>query len=242
MKKKLKKLNNSIKHFLLISLTLLFCVCINENILGDEANTNQNKKILVSDYLPEKNLKKYLKFIESNNFFVNYPIEFFKESVEIFVDSETVIVNGKYYLKNNGILEENFFLFYPFPTNNRNKYPDEIYVHKSQNNQLENKIDFNKLENGITCNIFVSSQSVICLRIKYKQKIYSKEATLILVTARFWPKTIEYAEFKVNLPVEFKNVNLSYKIDKIKTVRDRINYYIFRENFIPDNDLTISWR
>ncbi|MFA5859384.1 MAG: hypothetical protein WC955_09990 [Elusimicrobiota bacterium] len=197
----------------------------------------------IANFLPDKDLPGYLKYLESNNYLVNHPIDFFKEIVNITINNDEVTVDGKYFIRSNSLITEKTMLYYPFPIENgKYEYPHSISVYESEELEKEKDVQYIKRYPGIICDVNISSNTVKYLRFCYKQKIIGKEAVLILTTARVWFKNIEYAEFIVNLPSKTQDVNLSYAPNKIEKDCDRTNYYVIRENFVPEQDLVVKWK
>ncbi len=77
--------------------------------------------------------------------------------------------------------------------------------------------------------------------VRYRQNLNQNQARYILTTLRKWNKPIEEAVFIVNVPEDFKDIQLSYPADSVCEVETRRNYFITKRNFGGEKDLIISW-
>jgi len=165
------------------------------------------------------------------------PIRFSEENIEILINDEYAIVNGKYTFRNKSNEEVNRTLFYPFPINQFLTYPDRIEVF-DQDNKI---IPFSKSSSGMYFSLIVPPKEESIIKVTYSQKLLSNEMKYILTTTQNWKSPLQKAEYKISLPLEFELKGLSLKADSIYSNSTYNIYYINKENFMPDKDLIIKW-
>ncbi len=163
----------------------------------------------------------------------SYPIRFLNEEIKITVDSGRVSVSGTYYFKNLSNQPKTAKIFYPFPIDEFHYYPDLILV---------SGLDYCKNDSGISFIMKFKPLAIESLAIFYEQKLKNNQARYILTTTKNWKHPIQEARFIVTLPENDSINQLSYPPDSSNKKEHRIYYYITKKNFMPENDLIVSWQ
>jgi hypothetical protein len=172
-----------------------------------------------------------------SNISFSQTFQFTRETIEILIDSNHAAVTGIYHFRNNWNQELTRSLFYPFPISDILFYPDIIQVFNSDNNPLP----FKKSSKGIQFNITSQPNSEISVKVKYSQRFLSDEMQYILKSTQSWKHPLLKAEYKILVPLEFELQEISLPITS-KDLNSAYNiFYIYKENFMPDNDLIIKW-
>ncbi len=166
-------------------------------------------------------------------------LNFKKENIEITIDRDYSYVKGDYYFESTGFNQSEFQIYYPFVVNELLDFPDSISVY---NASLSKNIPFKKLANGISFHLSPEPYSLNKIEIYYRQKIRGNYFEYILTTTEQWKKPLEKSEFIINLPCSYTDVEISFKEDSSKTVKDFKQYSITKKNFMPDHNLIIKWR
>jgi len=159
-------------------------------------------------------------------------VEFFYEKIEIKCSDSEIQVRGTYNFRSLKKSNITIGIQYPFPVDNFHPFPHDIYI--------EN-YTYSKDSANIYFNFSLRPEESKSVTINYRQMLLNKKATYILSTTKSWGQPIQLAEFHISVPVEWKNVILSYKTDNIIFENDRAFYSLRKSNFFPDNDLIISW-
>jgi hypothetical protein len=79
------------------------------------------------------------------------------------------------------------------------------------------------------------------VRVDYVQEILRPRAVYIVTTTREWRRPIELAEFEFRIPSALDSVHLSFEPDTRTVVGDTVVYYMRRTDFMPDEDLVVTW-
>lgn len=167
-------------------------------------------------------------FLTSRN-----PIRFFQENISIKVYPDKIIkVEGIYYFKNTLNLPVSIIMRYPFPVDEYHYYPFYIDIPN---------IYFERKDNDIIMPVNFKPFEIKKIKVIYKQKLKDKKARYILKTTEKWGKPLQEAFFKIEVPVCFKNIHLSYKADSFEILKDKKIFYIHKKNFFPKKDLLIEW-
>ena len=178
-----------------------------------------------------------LVFIVNLNFLQGQSFQFIRESIDIVIGDKYAAVTGIYYFRNNFNQEITKPIFYPFPINNILPYPDSIRVFDLK----DNLIHFNKSSNGIHFTVYVPADSEISIKVKYSQKLLSNEMMYILKTTQNWKHPLLKAEYKISILKEFELKEISLEPYNRESNSSYNIFYIYKENFMPIDDLIIKW-
>lgn len=159
-------------------------------------------------------------------------INFLKEEIEIKIQDSILEVKGVYYFKNEANWGVLTILEYPFPVDKNHYYPLFIDV---------KNITFKKRKNSIFFPLNFKPFEIKKVDVIYKQKLKNKKARYILLTTKMWGKPLKEAHFKIEVPLSFKNLKISYKPQKIEIIGNKKILYINKKNFIPEKDILIEW-
>jgi len=169
--------------------------------------------------------------------FAEIPIKFFKEEIHINLKKQSIQVSGLYFFENKSNFEIDVTMTYAFPIDSSHFYPDTIKVLAP-----ESPLDFVRKRNWVEWTIHFEPSGIETVFVEYKQIIEEKCATYILSTTKLWKEKIDIANFIIEAPVEFKEMNISIRPGSVKIKGDKQLYYITRRNFVPESDLKISWQ
>jgi hypothetical protein len=165
-------------------------------------------------------------------------LHFMQEEIEITIGKENCIVKGKYYFSNPGLDALNRAIYYPFYIDDSTLYPDSITVTDATKNE---RINFAKVNKGVTFAIHLDPESVAIIEVTYLQKTLAKKMEYILTTTRKWGKPLEAAEFLIKIPAFYQLKYISLEYDRMIKEHGFCIYKIARKEFYPDQNLIISW-
>lgn len=190
-----------------------------------------------------------LRFIFSLSFFLflslyAQPLQFARERIEVEVWGGECILNGTYYLRNNGHSPLRAALYYPFVITPELPFPDSIEITDGRSGQV---VQFSSAANGIYFPVSIPAQDTAIYRVYYCQKTPSGKMEYILTSTQKWKRPLETADFIIRIPPEYLLISLSYPFDRAvpdstgEKDGQRITYFIHKENFMPLTNLIIQW-
>ena len=168
---------------------------------------------------------------------ISQPLYFSKEVIEIKICDGFAVVNGIYTFNCKSKNELTRTLFYPFYIDQSFSYPDSIFVSYKSNKTIR----FTKSSAGIYFSITAAPDSETSINVTYLQRISSDEMKYILTSTQQWKLPLEKAEYKILLPLEFELKSLSLNPYQMDSDSAHNIYYINKENFMPETDLTVTW-
>jgi len=161
-------------------------------------------------------------------------VKFYKEIIEIECYENEHVVHGKYFFENLTDSYLTMTIKYPFPVDENHPFPHEIDV----------KNYFYRKDSTSIYFIFkMLPYEKKFFEVIYKQKHFDNSVTYILTSTHAWGKAIEEAEYFITVPNSWKNLSLSYHPTKtVEQKNNKIQYYILKKDFFPENNLFISWK
>ncbi len=187
------------------------------------------------------------------------PLQFARERIEVEVLGEECILTGTYYFCTSGPTTKqplsakepdsanspfNIILYYPFVVTPELPFPDSIQVTDLRSGQV---VQFIESDRGIYFPVSVPPQDTAIYRVRYRQKTPSAKMEYILTSTQKWNRPLKSADFIIRIPQEYQLASLSPSFDSFapgatgeKNARWK-TYFIHRENFMPQSNLTIQW-
>lgn len=170
---------------------------------------------------------------------VAQPVTFDQERVTISIEQNRVNVLGLYYLENRSNDPAGQIIHYPFASEAGQQFPHAISV-IDLDTQLP--LPYNRTANAVVFPVTIAGAKKFAFQVEFTQTVSRPEFTYILTTTRSWHRPLEQAEFIITLAPELQltSVNLPYDYNQTLT-GDRQRYFITRKNFMPDENLVITW-
>ncbi len=161
------------------------------------------------------------------------PIHFAREEVALDIRPGTLEVRGTYHFTCSAPGPLIAGIFYPFPTDSNQLYPDSIEIHGQRFSESDSGVFFRKkFVPGAGDSFFAY----------YRQPLRAGSARYIITSTRKWHRPIDLARFRVTVPASFQDVKLSFRPDSSAKTDSTITYYFTRARFYPDRDLVVTWR
>ena len=169
------------------------------------------------------------------------PVRFVREHVRVEPSEGRTRVVGTYSFRNNSDTACDVGMRYPFPVDRGHLYPLRIRVDEERDRGPE-PMGFVREEAGIAWRMRFAPRQEKAVRVEYVQEILEKRAIYIVTTTRQWMRPIDIAEFEFRVPAALEGVRLSFEPDRTEVVGDTVVHRMTRAQFMPESDLTVTWR
>jgi hypothetical protein len=156
-------------------------------------------------------------------------ISFSGESIIFRIEKDYFYVNGTYYLENGR--NQRIVLSYPFPHDSIYGPVDSIYIiDLTQNEIIKN---YKQTKQGILFDLNFNTQDDLELQISYCQKLLSRQAEYILVSTWGWHQPLEFATYKLLIPLAMEITSFSIQPDEFTVIGNEKVYSWHKKNFMP---------
>lgn len=169
------------------------------------------------------------------------PIRFSREYVTVVPSRGSTKVSALYYFRNDSDRRVKQGIRYPFPVDRFHLYPRIVRVWEKNGDDLR-PMGFVHRDRYVLWNMALEPREEKLVRVDYVQEIRRPRAIYIVTTTREWKRPIELAEFEFRIPADMDSVSLSFEPDTRTVVGDTIVYYMKQIDFMPDEDLVVTWR
>jgi hypothetical protein len=174
----------------------------------------------------------------SSLFAQNTPrVSFEREVIRVFVDTNSVRVEGTYVLKNNVPSPLVQRLFYPFPADSLHPFPTGIAVIKDGDS-----VAFQRALKGIVFPIHIHANDSATFHVTYAQDCLDRSACYILTSTAVWQEPLKSAHFEVTVPHNIELTWIAYGAETVKEEKAARIHLFSRRDFMPDKDLCIKWQ
>jgi hypothetical protein len=169
------------------------------------------------------------------------PLRFHREHVTVEASGGRTRVVGIYYFRNESDEPLTTMIKYPFPVDRNHMMPFRIRVWEQAEEGLE-PLGYVRADASVNWQMRFEPRGERVVRVEYVQEIKKNHAVYIVTTTRAWQRPIELAEFEFRMPAHFADVELSFKPDSVSVSEDTVVYYMRATDFLPDADLSVTWR
>ena len=168
------------------------------------------------------------------------PIRFYREYVTVEPSQGSTRVSALYYFRNDSDKRVRQGIHYPFPVDRFHLYPGVVRVWEKNGDDLR-PMGFVHRERHVLWSMELEPREEVVVRVDYVQEIRRPRAIYIVTTTQEWKRPIELAEFEFRVPAGLDSVRLSFEPDRREVEGDTIVYYVRYHDFMPDEDLTVTW-
>jgi hypothetical protein len=168
------------------------------------------------------------------------PVRFWREYVTVEPSQGSTRVSALYYFRNDSDRRVRQGILYPFPVDRFHLYPRVVRVWKKSGDDLR-PMGFVHRDRHVLWNMQLEAREEMVVRVDYIQDIRRPVAIYIVTTTQEWRRPIEIAEFEFRVPAGLDSVRLSFEPDRREVDGDTIVYYVRYDDFMPDEDLTVTW-
>jgi hypothetical protein len=172
---------------------------------------------------------------------VSSPVRFVREYVKVALSGDRVHVSGLYYFRNASAGSVEQGIEYPFPVDRFHPYPATVRVYDETGSEPR-PMGFLQGRSSVRWMMRFGPNEERRVRVHYWQDVFEPSATYIVSSTQKWERPIELAEFEFRVPSGLGEVQTSFTPDRSDVSGDTIVYYMRREDFLPDDDLVVTWR
>ena len=167
-------------------------------------------------------------------------IRFWKETIAIEIMSpDTLVIKGTYLFTSKTGDAGRYTLYYPFPLDSAMDYPSSIAV-TSEDGQRA--FLYVKEKEGVNFSVQVPKAGACTTKVVYKQHVRRCKGKYILLTTHAWGEPLHDSHYSVTIASSLTLTYLSYVCDSIKSGNHGLTYYFYRDNFLPERDIDVSWK
>jgi hypothetical protein len=167
-------------------------------------------------------------------------IRFWKETIAMEIPSpDTLVVKGTYLFTSKNGSPGQYTLYYPFPLDSFMDYPSSISVTSKDGKK---QIPFLREKEGVDFTVQIPKTGACTTMVVYKQHVRQYKGKYILLTTHAWGEPLHDSHYSVMISPLLTLTYLSYVSDSIKSGDRGLTYYFYRDNFLPDRDIEVSWK
>jgi len=167
-------------------------------------------------------------------------LRFWKETIALEVVSpDTLVIKGTYLFTSKSGDAGRYALYYPFPLDSAMDYPSSITVTSEGGQKV---FPFVREKEGVDFTVQVPKAGACTTMVVYKQHVRNCRGKYILLTTHSWGEPLHDSHYSVTIASSLTLTYLSYVCDSIKSGNHGLTYYFYRDNFLPDRDIDVSWK
>jgi hypothetical protein len=180
----------------------------------------------------------FLTVLQSFSILVNgQDLQFYREDIVFKVNEEVAVTDACYHFCNIGEKDIRTALFYPFPENTM-MLVDSLIITDLKTNQV---IPYREGKSGVFFGIFVSAYGQSAYRVYFRQQLAEKKFKYILTSTENWGRSLEFANFELQVPVYLSIDSLSYPPDT-SFIKNEIQFYQWKKkDMMPDRDFVVEF-
>jgi hypothetical protein len=163
--------------------------------------------------------------------------KFTDEEVTITLSPDKVRTRGVYTFFNPADDETKLTLAYPFGAGDGLGPAENVVV----SDEAGLNIPFAWVDGEISFDVAVPAGGRADVAVSFEQRRAADNFTYIVTTTRQWRRPLERARFVVDAPASFGPVASTYPLERLADDGAVVKYGLTRENFYPEEELTLSW-
>ena len=170
-------------------------------------------------------------------------VDFYKEEITVTVDDSVASIKGIYYFQNNTQKEGQFPVMFPFYVDSLSLFPVNISAYVMDGVKAETLAYRAMPEaSSITLRVPLKPNLTTIWRLDYSQKILAPHARYILTSTASWKMPLAEATYRFIVPADWENVTVWPTADTMIAHGGLKTYSCNRKDFMPKQDMEISWR
>jgi hypothetical protein len=170
------------------------------------------------------------------------PLQFDSEVIRLFIECDTLRVEGIYRFLCAPYESDFMSLFYPFPEDSLLGAAWTVGLDCRTPAAPWRPLEFFELpkSKGSQWRVPLTLGDTLDVRVVYRQVLLGPYARYIVSTTRAWPRPLRLARFEVFLPEGAEPRRFSYPF---RLEEDGVrNYYLFEaRDFLPEDDIIVEW-
>jgi hypothetical protein len=172
------------------------------------------------------------------------PITFDSEVIRLFIERDTLIVDGTYHLVCRPSDLEVIPLIYPFPKDSLLGEVRMVLLEGRSPRGPWHPIPFEELPSYISAVRWLVPMDLgdtLQVRAVYHQALHDHYARYITTSTQAWGRPLRRARFEVYLPDQTKPVDFSFPFHA-DPVDGRNRFVYEAEGFLPEKDIIVRWK
>jgi hypothetical protein len=172
-----------------------------------------------------------------------FPLIFDSETVRLFVEGDSVRVEGLYSFLCQPLGTRTATLVYPYPADSLLGGARTLVLEGGTDDTSWQPLEFKELpeSRGALWRIPLNLGGTIRVRTTYRQALRSRYARYIVTTTHAWGGPLRVARFEIHLPDGALPKRFSFPFRPQVTVSGRVFYLYETENFAPNRDIVVEW-
>ncbi len=171
-----------------------------------------------------------------------FPLQFAEEDVRLFVEADSVKVEGLYRLRRraSGMIPA---LFYPYPVDSLLGGARTVLLRVTTPEGEWSPLRWQESSRppGARWLLPFFRGEILDVHTIYRQALRDSYARYIVTTTKIWQEPLEHARFEIHLPPGAEPLRFSYPF--VRQTDERGDYYLYEtDDFWPDQDIEVTWR
>jgi hypothetical protein len=179
------------------------------------------------------------------------PVMFDSEIIRLYVERDTLEVEGIYLLLCNPESIPEVTLFYPYPARDYLGEAHTVLLEarppggqwrtlRFVEHPVPRSLPTGEMSGGARWWVPLTMGDSLEVRTVYRQAVRGDCATYIVRTTRAWGRPLENARFEIHLAQGLSPVSFSFPFRNVATPQG--TYYLYEaSNFSPDSDIDVCW-
>jgi len=163
--------------------------------------------------------------------------DFTAEKLTFTVSAKTVELTGSYFFTNRTGQSVKMPVVYPFCVNDQQAFPDSVAVHLADGSPLT----FRRRDDNLLFSVPLAEKGRTEVIIFFRQPVSQSQFEYILTSTHSWSKSLESADFLIQVPLTQNLTNLSFPYERIDTTGNFQVFHLHFEDFYPDRNLVFRW-
>jgi hypothetical protein len=170
------------------------------------------------------------------------PLRFDSEVVRLFIEPDSLTVEGNYRLLCGASKTEFTALFYPYPEDSLLGAARTVSLECRTPGGAWRSLEFVEVpgRRGARWKVPLNLGDTLEVRTVYRQSLLACYARYIVVTTRTWRRPLKEARFEIFLPEGASPVQFSFPF-KLQASGECAFYMYEATDFMPDRDITVEW-
>jgi hypothetical protein len=162
-------------------------------------------------------------------------LQFYREDILFSINEKYVETDALYYFCNVGEKDIQVALFYPFPDSTM-ELIDSLVVEDMKTKFV---IPYRDARSGVFFEIFVKAYGQSGYRVFFRQQLKEEHFRYILNSTATWGKSLEFANYELQMPLTIIPDSLSYSPDT-SFIKNNTQYFQWKKmDFMPDRDFEV---
>lgn len=171
-----------------------------------------------------------------------FPLTFHSEVIKLYVEEDSLTVDGLYRFVARPTELEYTGLFFPYPADSLLGVAHMVSVQARDPDKGWIDLIYKEAEipPGSDWKVPLGLADTLEIRAIYRQHLQTCYARYIVTSTKAWNRPLRWARFEVHLPDGAEQLRFSYPFEFRENDGNPFYYYEARE-FLPDRDIIVNW-